>query len=634
LAPPSGNVSRPGRALAVLAALIVVLLLAIVGSNIASPGLWGKDFKVHLGLDLTSGTTVALKATAPKGVSTTQFASDMTQAKNIMASRVNGAGFTEAQVQQQGSDIINVAVPGAGTQKVVSLVGQTAQLLFRQVLLYAPNTGSTAATTPTPTPSATPSSGASAGASASPTASASASSSAKKGALGSGTASGTAAKEMASRSHALTAAQAKASATPSASSSASPPASAPASAPATSSSGVSTVAGASGDASLVSAPVKAQFNKLNCANKNWKQQVGYTSQQYNNANVQTVSCGTQGGITYKFVLDKAKVLGKDITSASATQNTSSVYWQTNLNFNSAGAAAFGTLTEQMNSKYASGGQPTSPLDYLAVVLDGNVISYPAIDQGAIPGGSAQITGSFSQDQATNLANVLNYGALPLTFTKESVQSISPSLGSAQLHAGLIAGAIGLLLVVVYCLLYYRGLAVVAVSSLIIASVLVFESIVLLGKYQGFALQLSGIAGIIVAIGITADSFVVFFERLRDEVRDGRTLRTAVERGWKRARRTVLVSDTVSFLAAALLWYFSLGEVKGFAFTLGLTTIIDVVVVFLFTKPMVTLLARTKFFGRGHRYSGLDPARLGAKTPWRSSRTTRVRAGATTPPKEA
>jgi preprotein translocase subunit SecD len=633
LAPPSGNVSRPGRALAGLATLIVVLFLAIVGGNIASPGHWGKDFKVRLGLDLTSGTTVALKATAPRGVSSTQFASDMTQAKNIMASRVNGAGFTEAQVQQQGSDIINVAVPGAGTQKVVSLVGQTAQLLFRQVLLQAPNTGSrTATTTPTPTPSAsapasaTPSSGASSTASASPTASASASSSAKKGALGSGAASGTGAKEMASRSHTLTAAQAKASATPSASASASPSA--------TSSSGLSTVAGASGDASLVSAPVKAQFNKLNCADKNWKQQVGYTAQQYNNANVQTVSCGSEGGITYKFVLDKAKVLGKDITSASATQNTSSVYWQTNLNFNSAGAAAFGTLTEQMNSKYASGGQPTSPLDYLAVVLDGNVISFPAIDQGAIPGGSAQITGNFSQDQATNLANVLNYGALPLTFTKESVQSISPSLGSDQLHAGLLAGAIGLLLVVLYCLLYYRGLAVVAVSSLIIAGVLVFEAVILLGKYEGFALQLSGIAGLIVAIGITADSFVVFFERLRDEVRDGRTLRTAVERGWKRARRTVLVSDTVSFLAAALLWYFSLGEVKGFAFTLGLTTIIDVVVVFLFTKPMVTLLARTKFFGRGHRYSGLDPARLGAKTPWRSSRTTRVRAGATTPAKEA
>ena len=644
MAPPSGNVSRPGRALAGLAALIVVLLLAIVGSNIASPGQWGKDFKVHLGLDLTSGTTVALKATAPKGVSSAQFASDMTQAKNIMSSRVNGAGFTAAQVQQQGSDIINVAVPGAGTQKVVDLVGQTAQLLFRQVLLQAPNTGSTAATaTPTPTPSAgasssaTPSSSASAKASASPTASASASSTAKNGALGqlgTGAASRAGALEMARRSHTLTAAHAKASATPSVSSSASPSASASASPSATSSSGLSTVAGASGDASLVSASVKAQFNKLNCADKNWKQQVGYTAQQYNNANVQTVSCGSLGGITYKFVLDKAKVLGKDVTSASATQASSSVYWQTNLNFNSAGGAAFGTLTEQMNSKYASAGQPTSPLDYLAVVLDGSVISFPAIDQGAITGGSAQITGNFSQTQATNLANVLNYGALPLTFTKESVQSISPSLGSDQLHAGLLAGAIGLLLVVVYCLLYYRGLAVVAVSSLVIASILVYEAVILLGKYQGFALELSGVAGLIVAIGITADSFVVFFERLRDEVRDGRTLRTAVERGWKRARRTVLVSDTVSFLAAALLWYFSLGEVKGFAFTLGLTTVVDVVVVFLFTKPMVTLLARTKFFGRGHRFSGLDPARLGARTPWRSSRTTRVRAGATTPAKEA
>ena len=209
MAPPSGNVSRPGRALAVLAALIVVLFLAIVGSNIASPGQWGKDFKVHLGLDLTSGTTVALRAEAPKGVSSAKFASDMVTAKNIMANRVNGAGFTEAQVQQQGSDIINVAVPGAGTQKVVNLVGTTAQLLFRQVLLQAPNTGATTATT-TPTPTApTPD----------PDPAPSASSTAKTGALGSGAASGAGAREMASRSHTLTAAHAKASASPSASAS-------------------------------------------------------------------------------------------------------------------------------------------------------------------------------------------------------------------------------------------------------------------------------------------------------------------------------------------------------------------------------------------------------------------------------
>jgi preprotein translocase subunit SecD len=173
------------------------------------------------------------------------------------------------------------------------------------------------------------------------------------------------------------------------------------------------------------------------------------------------------------------------------------------------------------------------------------------------------------------------------------------------------------------------------------------TIVLLSRYQGFTMELAGIAGLVVAIGITADSFIVFFERLRDEVRDGKSLRPAVESGWKRARRTILVSDTVSFTAAVLLYFFATSQVQGFAFTLGLTTVIDVVVVFLFTKPMVTILAGTKFFGNGHRWSGLDPKRLGAKTPWRSGiqRTTvrrphRTAAGArasstsATSPKEA
>jgi preprotein translocase subunit SecD len=197
--------------------------------------------------------------------------------------------------------------------------------------------------------------------------------------------------------------------------------------------------------------------------------------------------------------------------------------------------------------------------------------------------------------------------------------VSQQLGAAQLDAGFIAAAVGLALVVVYSFLYYRGLGVVSVSSLAIAAVLAYLSIVLLSRYQGLTMSLASIAGLIVAIGITADSFVVFFERLRDEVREGKTLRSAVEHGWTRARRTILVSDTVSFLAAALLYYFAIGDVKGFAYTLGLTTVIDVVVVFLFTKPMVTLLARTEFYGRGHKLSGLDPARLGARSPWRGSR---------------
>jgi preprotein translocase subunit SecD len=618
VAPASGNVSRPGRALAVLGALIVVLFLLIVGSNAFQPASWAhKDFKVSLGLDLTSGTTVSLTAVAPHHA--IPKATEMQQALVIMQNRVYGAGYTNAQVVQQGNDVITVSVPGAGAQQVVNLVGQTAQLRFRQVLLVAPNTGGVAATpSPSASASATPSPSAGSTVKASPSASASSSAHAA-GAPGAPGAAGT--QEMASRARALPAA----SATPAASASATPSAAA--------GSGVSTVAQAAGDASLVSPAVQKLFNKLNCADAKWKQQVGYTAQQFDNPKTQIVACGPSG---YKFALDKSTVLGSMIHSASATLAPSSVYWQVNLNFDSAGTAAFGALTTQMYDKYGNGGSPSSPLDDFAVVLDGTVVTYPSVN-AVIPAGSADITGNFTQTQANSLANVLGYGALPLTFTAGQFASVSPTLGTDQLDAGLLAGAIGLILVVVYCLLYYRGLAVVAVSSLVIAATLVTGSIITLSKpeyYRGFSLDLAGIAGLIVAIGITADSFVVFFERLRDEVREGRTLRAAVERGWKRARRTILVSDTVSFLASALLWFFSIGDVKGFAFTLGLTTLIDVVVVFLFTKPTVTLLARTKFFGQGHRLSGLDPARLGARAPWRGSSPRPATSPARTSAKEA
>jgi preprotein translocase subunit SecD len=233
---------------------------------------------------------------------------------------------------------------------------------------------------------------------------------------------------------------------------------------------------------------------------------------------------------------------------------------------------------------------------------------------------------FSQGQATNLANLLKYGSLPLSFKTLDSSAVSPQLGSAQLSAGIIAGIIGLILVVIYSFIYYRGLAFVSVSSLAIAGAITYLAVVLLSRYESFNLTLAGIAGLIVAIGITADSFVVYFERLRDEVREGRSLRAAVERGWARARRTILVSDTVSFLAALLLYIFAIGDVRPFAFTLGLTTLIDIVVVFLFTKPMVTLLARTKFYGQGHRLSGLDPTRLGMRSPLRGSRRTTAPAG--------
>ena len=618
MAPPKNPVSRPGRALAALGVLIIVMLLAIVGKDAFTPGNWRHDFKVQLGLDLAGGTSVTEKAQTI--TNQPPSASDMAQARAIMIARVNGAGFSGAQVQQQGNDNMVITVPGANTQKVVRLVGVTAQLLFRQVLLVGNNASTSSPTTspttsPTPSSSGTPTGSSSPSSKASSTATTKASSSPK--AAG---ASGSAGQGLTSSSRLLAASKPKAgkSSTPAASSTPTPSVS-PSPAPTT-----PAAASANGDSKLVHPAVLKLFNKLDCTKANWKQEIGYTTAIYDNPSRQIVACANSStgfAAGTKFVLAPAKVLGKWVTSAQAgtasSQQSLSSKWQVNLSLNSEGSRAFGTLTSDMASKYYVNGHATSVLDDLAIVLDGQIVSAPQILQ-AIPGGNAQIT-YFPRSEAQNLANELNYGALPVTFKQQNIESVSPELGRNQLTAGLIAAGIGLGLVVIYSFFYYRGLGIVSVSSLIVAGILAFLSVVLLSKYasSGFSLSLAGIAGLIVAIGITADSFVVYFERLRDEVREGKSLRPAVESGWKRARRTILVSDTVSFLAALLLWYFSISDVKGFAFTLGLTTIIDVVVVFLFTKPMVTLLARTKFFGSGHPLSGLDPARLGARTPWRS-----------------
>ena len=254
----------------------------------------------------------------------------------------------------------------------------------------------------------------------------------------------------------------------------------------------------------------------------------------------------------------------------------------------------------------------SPQNQVAIVLDGLVVSAPSINE-AIPSGSAQITGNFSQVEAQDLANVLKYGALPLAFDRGEVQQVSPTLGSDQLHAGLLAGALGLLLVFIFSLLYYRALGLVTVGSLFVAGALLYLTFLVLGKNIGFTLTLAGIAGAIVSIGITADSFIVYFERIRDEIREGRSLRSAVESGWARARHTIIVADMVSVLAAVLLYFFAVGGVRGFAFTLGLTTLIDLLVVFIFTKPLVTILSRVNFFASGHPLSGFSAKSTGSKS---------------------
>ena len=304
----------------------------------------------------------------------------------------------------------------------------------------------------------------------------------------------------------------------------------------------------------------------------------------------------------KCLLGPALLEGNLLTEASAGVPQNQLNWVVDLSFNELGAQLFTDATTYFS-------QQQQPRNQFAIVLDGKVISAPSVSQ-PIKGGRAEISGSFNQKSATDLANVLKYGALPLSFEVSSVDNVSATLGSDQLRAGLIAGLIGLGLVIAYSFLYYRGLGIVVVASLVVAAAMTYVLMVLLGASMGFALSLPGIAGAIVAIGVTADSFVIYFERIRDEVRDGRSIRTAVETGWRKARRTIVVADAVSMLSAVILFTLAIGAVRGFAFTLGLTTLIDVVIVFFFTKPLMSLLVKTRFFGSGRRGSGLDAAHLG------------------------
>jgi preprotein translocase subunit SecD len=633
LAPRSRSGSRPGRALAGLAVLILIMFFSILGGQTWHPGSWHSQFKVGLGLDLSSGTQVVLKAETSKGAPS---AAAMTQAISVLESRVNGTGNSGAQVQQTGADQITVTVPGKAAQDVINLVSSTAKLSFRQVLLEE---GYTAPATPSASASATASPSASASASAKASSSASASTSPTPSVSASASATKTA-SDSAFVTQQKPGASASASSTAKASSSAkaTPTASASGSASASATPSASAVATASGDQTAVNTATLKLFNELKCTpssnpnvvDESWKATVGYTDakDQWDDNTSQIVSCDASGT---KYVLGPAVVEGTDLSAVSDGLQQNSNVWVVNLTLNGAGTKAFGVLTTKQYNDYYPGYQQGNADDAVlnsnAIVLDGNVQEAPETD-AALTSGQFTISGPttdpFTQAQADQLVNILKYGSLPINFKQQDVESVSPQVGKSSLEAGLLAGALGLLLVIIYLFYYYRGLGIVSVSSLVLAALLAYLSVVLLSRYQNFTMSLSAIAGLVVAIGITADSFIVYFERLRDEVRDGKALRPAVEAGWKRARRTILVSDTVSFIAAVLLYHFAVSDVQGFAYTLGLTTLIDVVVVFLFTKPAVTLLAGTKFFSGGHKWSGLDPERLGAKTRWRSSTQRTVR----------
>ncbi|MBU3691983.1 MAG: protein translocase subunit SecD [Candidatus Nanopelagicaceae bacterium] len=491
----SGDVkkARPARAITVTV-LLTAVLFGLAGAIGATT--------INLGLDLRGGTSVTLQPRLEDGAQGEVTAESIDQAVAIIRQRVNSLGVVEAEVAAEGTGTnrqIVISVPGETGRRIVDLVGQTAELRFRQVLVEA-------GAVPTPDDAT----------------------------LLQGTS--------------LTPEQ------------------------------------------------ESAFKNLDCSKV---ESTGGASGDL--ATELLVTCDRLGSARY--VLAPAQVIGSDIKGATAAidQQTASG-WFVSLDFTGDGTKKFGSLTQSVVNL-------PSPQNQVAIVLDGVVVSAPRINE-AILGGSAQITGSFSQIEAQDLANVLKYGSLPLAFDRGEVQQVSPTLGNDQLVGGLIAGGLGLLLVVLYSLFYYRALGTVVIGSLIMAAAMVLISFLLLGEWVGFTLTLAGIAGTIVAIGITADSFIVYFERIRDEMRDGKPLRVAAETGWQRARRTIVVADLVSLISAVVLYIVSVGSVRGFAFTLGLTTIIDLIIIFFFTKPMVSLYAKLKFFQSGSRWSGVSPRSVG------------------------
>lgn len=548
---------RPGRTLVVFFLVVVVSYgLVVLG------GTW----KPELGLDLKGGTRITMTANG------SPTKDNLNEAAGIIDQRVNASGVAEAEVTTQGSKYIVVEIPGPTSNSLVDTVKRQAQLRFRTVACSSQNPGPCAEGSPT-----LPSDGTSGLPSDKPSNKASGGAKNRPGFLAKPSAKPTQKpSQTASPSESPTE-------SPSQSPSESP-------------------AGTSDDPAQMAldfmtdpgqAAIQA-FNAYTCP---------ATKPVDDNPDRFLVTCGTEaeGDADVKYLLSPAAVEGTDLNSADAVVPSQSVSWIVQLQLGGEGKGVFADLSRAM----AGSDQQ------FAVVLDGQVISHPVFT-GVIPNGDAQISGNFTKTSAKSLATSLKYGALPISFAKEgtSVEQIGASLAGDQLSAGILAGIVGLLLVMIYCLLYYRGLGLVVIASLVVAGVVTYSMVLLLSQTAGFTLTLPGIAGLIVAVGITADSFIVYFERMRDEMRDGKSMRVAVQAGWKRARATCVAADTVSLLAAVVLYIFATGVVKGFAFTLGLSTLIDLAVFFWFTHPLVSVLGKYSFFNRGHKLSGLDAEALG------------------------
>jgi len=578
---------------------LVVIVLALFGA-IGAAHTWSNgQLTPKLGLDLEGGTEMTLQPVlSDPNAQVSQGQLD--KARDIIAQRVDSYGVAEAEVTTQGGRNIVVSIPGQPDAATLDAIRKPSQLRFRAVLTAdagSPQPTATATGTTSGTTSGTATGTASTSTATTPPPIFTPDAPTETATQGSSTAANRAvpqalvAADPTPTDTGTTPATATPTGTPTGTGAANP-------------TGTATPTAAPTDASdpaWVTPEILDQFTKLDCSKPNAVNAV------VDDPAKPLVTCSEDKKV--KYILGPVEVDGTDIADASAGYQTSANGQPTSivevqLKFTGDGAQKFGAVTTRLIGLQGARNQ-------FAIVLDKLVISAPTT-QAAITNGQASITGSFTIESARSLANQLKFGALPLSFSLQTQEDISPTLGSEQLQLGLLAGLIGMLLVVIYSLLQYRLLGLVTVASLVVAAILTYGVLTFLGWSYNFRLTMAGVTGVIVAIGVTADSFIVYFERIRDEVRDGRPLVAAVEAGWGRARRTILAADAVNFLAAAVLYFLASSNVRGFAFTLGVTTLIDLAVVFLFTHPVVAILAHTTFFGGGHKWSGLDPERLGAK----------------------
>jgi preprotein translocase subunit SecD len=580
----ANKASRHGRTLTVFLLAVVAMYGGLALNNEWSP---------KLGLDLQGGTRITLEASTETGEEITPEKLD--EAAAIIDSRVNAYGVAESEISTQGDRNIIIEIPGPSQKSIVDSVRQTAQLRFR--LVAGQPTPGTAQAPQEQEPSEEPSPGAGGGEDEAQPGGGGQDGEGRRGGEG-----GDAGESADPAGRAVSEGLVRADETPAGEDA--PANGEPEDAPATEQPGDASAEPApggepaavpTGDSSVqemlawTRSPDPASLRRL-------ERFVCGESEIRDVPSKPIVACDDDGN---KYLLSPAIIEGTQLTDAGFGIPQNDVQYVVNLDFNGDATDTFAEVTRAI----------VGTNEMFAIVLDGEVLSAPVVTN-PITDGNAQISGNFTATTAESLANSLKYGALPLQFELLDITDEGPQLAAGQLDAGIWAGLVGLALVVVYSMLYYRGLGIVVVGSLAAAAAILYAAILFLSETAGFTLTLPGIAGLIVGVGITADSFIVLFERIRDEMRDGKSIRVAIESGWDRAKMTCVIADAVGLLAAVVLFIFAIGVVKGFAFALGITTVIDLLVFFFFTKPLVSWLARFRFFSSGHRLSGLSAEQAG------------------------